>query len=414
MKKTFIFFLTSFLLWFFFAGFLAENQFLWLWKTSEKLSFLPWEKLNLSDFWEVYDIIELKYFSDNQIKKDDLVRGAISWMVEALGDQHSEFMDPETTKKFDEALTWDFEGIGAVVEKVPLGIKVERILKGSPAKKYGVRAKDIIIKVDEEDLDELDLYDAVEKIKGPAGTQVKLTIIRPEEEELLEIAVTRDKIHIPSVEEEYFEEDNIAYISINMYGEQTAQEFRSALENVKKTNVDGLIIDVRDNGGGYLLSAVEILSEFIKKDEVLVKTRYKDSFLNQNYFSINEGEIYDKKVVVLINGNSASASEITAGALKDYDKAILVGEKTYGKWSVQQPFDMPDGSLLKITVAKWFTPNGINIDEEGINPDIEVSFTEEDYDNNYDRQLEEAKKILKTFIEKKTIGLTLEVHTEKK
>ena len=412
MKKTFIVFLTSFLLGVFFSLFIG-NVYNWaMWKTSEKLSFFENQKLDLNDFWEVYDIIEKQYFSDSQVKKETLVRGAISGMVDALWDKHSEFMDPETTEKFEETLTWDFEWIWAVVEKVPLWIKVERILKWSPAKKYGVRANDIIFKANDVFLDELDLFDAVEEIKWPAGTQVILSIIRPEEDSSLEIAVTREKIHIPSVEQEYYEDEKIAYIAINMYGEQTAQEFKEALDDVKKLDISGLIIDVRDNGGWYLLSAVEILSEFIEKDEILVKTRYKESFFNENYFSVNQGDIFDKKIVVLINGNSASASEITAGALKDHDKAILVWKKTYGKWSVQQPFDMQDGSLLKITVAKWFTPKWVNIDEEGISPDVEILFVEEDYENNYDRQLEEAKKILKLYIEKWTRWLTLDEYNK--
>jgi carboxyl-terminal processing protease len=193
-----------------------------------------------------------------------------------------------------------------------------------------------------------------------------------------------------------------------MFWEQTAIEFTKALDEVTNSWVDGLIIDVRDNGGGYLQSAVQILSEFMPEKNVLVKTRYKDSFFDQSYFSVNDGEVYDKKIVILINENSASASEITAWALREYDKAILIGQKTYGKWSVQQPFDMPDGSLLKLTVAKWFTPEGINIDDEWIMPDIEVEYIDEDYENLYDRQLEEAKKLLKMFIEKETIGLAIE------
>jgi len=271
-----------------------------------------------------------------------------------------------------------------------------------------VRAWDIIIKSNGVDLEELDIYDAVEEIKWDAGTQALLTIIRPGEDKVLEIAVVRDKIHIPSVESKYFEEEDIAYISLNMYGETTAFEFKQELEKVKESGSSGLIIDVRDNGGWYLQSSVEILSEFIPEKEVLVRTRYRDSLFDQNYFSINQWDTYNNKIVVLINGNSASASEITAWALREYNKAILVGEKTYGKWSVQEPFDMQDGSLLKLTVAKWFTPKWKNIDDDGIDPDIEVVFAEEDYENEYDRQLEEAKKILKLFIEKESIALAVE------
>lgn len=411
MKKVFILLLTSFILGVIFSLFLG-NIFPWaLWKTSEKSKIFSEEKLDLEEFWNVYNIIEQDYFSDGGVQKDELVRWAISWMVEALWDQHSEFMSPDETEKFNQALEGDFEWIGAVVEKVPLGVKVERILKWSPAKKYDVRAGDIIVSANDVLLEELDLYDAVDVIKWPAGTQVKLTIIRSSLDKVLEVSVVRQKIHIPSVEQEYFEDENIAYIAINMFGEQTSSEFIKALEEVKKSQVQGLVIDVRDNGGWYLQSAVQILSEFIPEKQTLVKTRYRDSFFDQNYFSVNDGDLFEKKIVVLINGNSASASEITAGVLREYDKAILLWEKTYGKGSVQQPFDMSDWWLLKLTVAKWFTPEGKNIDEEWIEPDIEVLFLEEDYENSYDRQLEEAKNLLQIFIEKQTIGLSVEEYT---
>ena len=412
MKNFFTVFLTSFLLWALSFWFGAKNLNYNLWKTDVYGSTDLRNDLDLKEFWSVYDAINKEYFTDEGISKQDIVEGAIAWMVDSLGDKHSEFLDPELTKRFEQALTWDFEGIGAVVEKVTWWVLVERIIKWSPAKKYDVRSGDIIIEANGVELVDLDLYDAVEEIKGPADTQVLLKIVRPWEEKLLEIQVKREKIHIPSVEEEYFEAENIAYISINLYGETTAEEFSQALENVSDSWVEGLIIDVRDNGGGYLQSAVEILSEFIEKDELLVETRYQESFFNQSYKSFNRGGIFNKKIVVLINGNSASASEITAWALREYDRALLVGEKTYGKWSVQKPFDLSGGGLLKLTVAKWFTPQGRNIDDEGIEPDIEISFQEEDYETKYDRQLEEAKKILKLYGEKNTIGLTVEAYED--
>lgn len=408
MKKNISIFLTSFLLGCIFSLFLGKMYLEKMWKELQKPEFIQAQKLDLKDFWKVYDTIQDEYFTSEKIEQKDLVDGAIAGMVKALGDDHSEYMNPEVTEKFEASLSWDFEGIGAVVEKVPLGVKIERIINWSPAKKYGVRSGDIVVKANGTELESLDIYDAIDKIKGPAGTSVLLDIIRPGQKKHIEITVIRAKIQIPSVEEKYFQEDDIAYIALNMYGEWTAAEFKKALENVKKSGAKGLIIDVRDNGGGYLQSAVEILWEFIENKEVLVKTRYKNSYFDQNYFSLNDGDIYDKKIVVLINGNSASASEITAWALREYDKAILIGQKSYGKWSVQQPFTMEDGSLLKLTVAKWFTPKGKNITKEGIQPDIEVEFKEEDYEKKYDRQLEEAKKLLKIFREKETIGLSIE------
>ena len=414
MNKVLITFITSFALWVLSCFYIANFADIGMWKSYEKVVSSTGWSLDLTEFWEVYNIIEKDYFSNWEIEKQDLVDGAIAWLVESLWDKHSEFMNPEVTEKFNQALEWDFEGIGAVVEKTPVWVKVERILKGSPAKKYDVRNGDIIIEANEQALQDLDIYDAVDIIKWPAGTSVDLKILRTWEEELLEITVVREKIHIPSVEEKYFEEENIAYIAINMFWEQTASEFSLALENVSQSSVDGLIIDVRDNGGWYLQSAVQILSEFIPEKEKLVQTRYRDSFFNQSYFSVNQGDIFEKEIVVLINGNSASASEITAWALREYDKAILLWEKTYGKWSVQQPFAMEDGSLLKLTVAKWFTPKWKSIDQNGIEPDVEVTYLDQDYENSYDRQLEEAKILLKKFIEKPTIGTAIEEYNKEK
>lgn len=176
MKKVFILILTSFVLWWATSLYIGKEYIWGMWKTSEKLRFLSEEKMNMQDFWEAYSIIEKDYFSEENVKKEDLVSGAISWMVDALWDRHSEFMNPEITEKFNEALEWDFEGIWAVVEKVPLWVKIERILKWSPAKKYDVRAWDIVIKANSTELEELDIYDSVEAIKWPAGSQVDLTI----------------------------------------------------------------------------------------------------------------------------------------------------------------------------------------------------------------------------------------------
>ena len=407
MKNVFIVFLTSFVLGALCSWSVFSNENMQLWKTQEYQADSP---LNMTEFWDVYNLIGDEYFREGGIEKQDLEYGAIKWMVEALWDKNSEFMTPEVYKRFDEVLNGKFEGIGAVVEKVPLWVMIERIIKWSPAKKFGVRSWDIVTQANGEDLVNLDLYDAVEQIKGPAWSTVVLTILRAWESGTIDIAVERAEIDIPSVEEEYFEDSEIAYIALNQYWDTTASEFRQALENVKESQARGLIIDVRDNGGWYLGSAVEILSEFIPGWELLVQTRYQDSAFNQNYLSVNTWEIYDKKIIVLMNGNSASASEITAGALREYDKAILVWEQTFGKWSVQQPFEMQGGSLLKLTVAKWFTPKNRNIEEEGIEPDIEIFFQEEDYENEYDRQLEEAKKILDLYIENKTIGLTVEAY----
>lgn len=363
-------------------------------------------ELNLDAFWNVYSIIKEEYYSKDTIKKEELVEWAIKWIVDSLWDKHSEYMTKEETTRFNEALSWDFEWIWAVVEKSPLWVSIERIIKWSPAKNYWLLQGDIIIKANWIELQDLDLYEAVKNIKWPAWTIVALEILRSWESDILKIEVTRDKIKIPSVEYKNIENTNMWYISINMFWDDTDIEFEKALEELKDT--DGIIIDLRDNWGWYLQKAVSILSTLVENGENLVFTKYKKLFQNYVYKSINDWNIYEWKIVVLINWNSASASEITAWALRDHNKAILVWEKSYWKGSVQQPFDMDNWWLLKLTIAHWYTPNDINIDEEWISPDIEVNFEKEDYENQYDRQLEVAKEVLKKFINLWSLQLTID------
>ncbi len=369
--------------------------------------------LDLTEFWEVYSIIKEKFYTNGEtIEKETLVEWAIKWMVEALWDKHSEYMSIEETERFTASLSWDFEWIWAVVEKTVLWVKIERIIKWSPAKKYWLLKDDIIIKANWEELQDLDLFDSVEKIKWPAWTKVLLEILRAWESDILEIEVIRDKIKIPSIDSKIIEDTNLWYISINMFWDDTDREFLTALNSLK--NTEWLIIDLRDNGWWYLQKAVIILSSFIEKDKNLVTTKYQQILIrNDIYPSINDWNIYEWKIVVLINWNSASASEITAWALRDYSKAILVWEKSYWKWSVQQTFDMDTWWLLKLTIAHWYTPNDVNINHEWINPDIEVKFEKEDYENQYDRQLETAKEVLKEFINLWSLQLVVDKFNNK-
>lgn len=394
-------------------------------------SLLFWEPdLDLKRFWDAYSIVKKNYYSLDWIKEDDIVDGAIKWMVEALWDKHTEFMNADETKSFNEVLAWDFEWIWAIVEKTDIWVKIDRIIKWSPAKNYWLLKDDIITEANGVDLIDLPLFDAVSHIKWPAWTKVLLKILRVWEKDILEIEVTRNKIKIPSVETEIYDNGQVWYIALNMYWDNSSEEFKAALKEMLDTK--WLIIDLRDNWGWYLQSAVEILSEFIENWKVLVSTRYRNSLMDINYRSVNFWEIYEWKIVVLINWNSASASEITAWALKDHSKAVVVWTKSYGKWSVQQPYDLEGGELLKLTIAKWFTPNGKNIDEEGIDPDIEVEFKKEDYDLDtckevwrceesltqqdfefYDRQLEAAKEVLNYFISFASVDKAIETYNKK-
>ncbi len=418
----FIIFLTSFLLWVIFSFNIGKNLNNELLKNIEKadvFSIIGKKDLDMTKYWEVYNLIKLHNYNHSWIEKSELIDSSIKWLVEGLWDKHSEFLTTEQTVKFNNVLSWDFEWIWAVVEKNELWVSIERIIKWSPAKKYWLKSGDIIIKANDHELEWLDLYDAVDFIKGKARTKVMLEIIRPWENNILKIEVIRQKIKIPSVDSKELKEGKIWYIAINMFWEDTSREFRKELEKYMDTK--GIIIDLRDNWWWYLQSAVSILGNFVEEDETLVTTKYKDIFSNIRYPSINENSVYKWKIVVLINENSASASEITAWALKDYNLAILVWKKSYWKWSVQKPFTLSDGSMLKLTIAKWFTPNDINIDHEWIIPDIEIDFEKEDYTpiewkkeefEFYDRQLETAKEVMSVFIENDAYKLSIDKYKE--
>lgn len=364
-------------------------------------------KVDLTLFNEVYDIVSNSYYSFNNISEKDIAYWMIDGFIKSLKDKHSEFFNIEETKKFKEVLNGNFEWIGAVVEKNDFGVIIDRIIAWSPAKEFWLLAGDIIIKANNIDLKDLSVNDAVGKIRWPAWTKIKLEIIRKWEKEILIKEVTRKKIDIPSVDYKILDW-NIGYIMLSIYWEQTGDEFKKSLDEIMAKNVKWLIVDIRDNWGGYLETAVSVLSNFVEKDKTLVVTKERNPLNSKSYFSYwNE---YNKKIplIILINWNSASASEITAWALKDYNLAIITWEKSYGKWSVQEPFNLSDGSEIKITVAKWYTPLDHLIDWIGIKPDIEINFLKEDYDKKYDRQLEESKNILNKLIEfkwdvKKTI-----------
>ena len=400
-------FLTSFFLWVIFSlqvdnllnpNLLKSNN---IWYKTDN-----WD-LDLTKFWVTYNIIKNEYFDENVIDNEKLLESSIKWLVEWLWDKHSTYFNSEENKQFNDSLTWDFEWIWAIVKFHSLWVKIDRIIKWSPAKKYNLRSWDIIIKADWINLEWLNLIEAVNLIKWEAWTEVKLEVLRDWENDILIKKVIREKIRIPSVDYDDLEW-NIWYISINIFWDETSKEFKNSLEVLK--DKDWIIIDLRDNWGWYLLSAVEILSDLIENNKDVIVTKYKNTITNDIYKSSNNWDIYNWKIVILINENTASASEITAWTLREYDKAILVWKKSYWKWSVQKPFELNDWSMIKLTVAKWFTPKWINIDEEGITPDIEIWFEVEDYENAYDRQKEEAIKILNLFIEKDALGLTVDTY----
>jgi carboxyl-terminal processing protease len=347
-------------------------------------------------FWQAWNIIQTKYI-DRPVKETKLFYGALNGMVAALGDPFSTFLEPKTASDFTQELNGHFEGVGMEIGIRNNVLTVISPLPGTPADKAGIRPADVIIEINGESTENMDLAQAVNKIRGPKGTTVKLKIFRQKTGKYLEIPIVRDTIKIVSVKYEVLDakkykilgKKKIAWIKITNFNADTAERFRQAVAKLQKDKPDGLIIDLRGDPGGYLETAIQIADEWVKPGQVVVMEKFADGHIKKHFAS--QAAVLDKyKTVVLVNGGSASASEILSGALQDYKLATLIGEKTFGKGSVQELENLEDGSAIKITIARWLTPKGRIIDKQGIEPDIKVEMTEEDYNKFLDPQLDRA------------------------
>ena len=352
------------------------------------------KNVDLSLFWDVWGEIDSRYVDGTKVlDSQNFIYGSIKGLVSSLEDPYTVFMTPDETKEFEENLNSQLEGIGAELTVKDGMLVVLSPLKDSPAEKSGLKPGDIIFEINGETTSEMTLFDAIMKIRGAKGTDVTLTIIREELNEPFEVTITRDEINIDSITFERLEGD-IAYISVNQFSDNTAEEFEKAVNEILLDTPKGVIIDLRYNGGGYLDIAVEIVSEFIegKKPAVLIKT--KDGNEDETFNTTGNARIPKVPLVVLVNEGSASASEIVAGAIQDSKRGLVMGEQTFGKGSVQEVELLRDGSSLRLTIAKWLTPSGRSISEVGITPDRIVTQKQEDLDKNIDTQLEEAKNYL--------------------
>lgn len=362
--------------------------------TMDKSSARPEQFLDLSSFWETYNTIYQEYVDAHALEKSGLAGyGAAKGLVQSLKDPYSSFLDPKETAGFRDNLNGELEGIGAEIAIKKENLTVVTPLRASPAEKAGLLPNDIIYKINDEPTEGLSVHEAVVKIKGPRGTQVTLTILRADQPEPLTFTITRDKITIASVTWE-LKNDRAMVVTINQFSDDTASEFKKAIQEVLVKKPKGLIVDLRFNGGGYLESAVDILSELIAGKEKIVATRGRKESNNKVYYSDGAGRVTSLPLVVLVNGGSASASEIVAGAIQDLGRGLLIGEKTFGKGSVQEVFDLGDQSSLVLSVAKWYTPKDRNITDIGLTPDRVVPMSMEDYLADRDPQLEEALKHL--------------------
>lgn len=350
---------------------------------------------NLTDlfkpFWQTWDLVHQEYV-DQPVDDTKMMEGAIRGMMQSLGDQHSSYMDPNQLKQADISLEGTYEGIGAWVDASGSFLTIISPMTGSPSEKAGLKAKDEVIKIDGADMTGIDPSIALSKVLGPAGTQVTLTILRPGVDKPFDVTLTRQKITIPSVESE-MKDGNIAYIRLTTFSSAAATEFHDALQKLMANNPKGLILDLRGNGGGYLTTAVDIISEFVNSGTVLIEQAGNGQ--KTTYEAKPGGLATSIPLVVLVDEGSASASEITAGAIQDYKRAPLVGVTTYGKGSVQlwTNLDNNEGAV-RITVARWLTPLGRQINKVGLTPDYVVQITQADIDAGKDPQLAKAIELL--------------------
>jgi len=344
-------------------------------------------------FWQTWRLIHEQYV-EQPVDDVKLMRGAIQGMVDALGDEHSSYIDPDSLEEFQAQLTGtQYEGIGAYVDTTREYLTIIAPMMGSPAEKAGLKPGDQIIAIDGEDMTGIDGELVRQKVLGPAGTKVRLTIKRPGVAEPFDVEIVRASIKSTNVIGR-MERNNIAYIRLLAFGdENTIRDFREMLKKLLAEKPDGLILDLRNNGGGLLNSAIEITSEFIK-DGIVAYEVYGDG-RRETFKASGKGLATEIPLIVLVNEGSASASEIVAGAIQDLGRGKLVGATTYGKGSVQVWNDLLNNQgAVRITVARWLTPNGRTIQGIGLTPDVEVQMSEEDYAAGKDPQLDKAIELL--------------------
>ena len=351
-------------------------------------------KADFSPFWRAWNTIDEKYPKAGKITNQDRVYGAISGLVDSLNDPYSVFFTPEEAKSFEDEIAGNFSGVGMEVGIKDKVLTVIAPLKNTPAYRANIKPGDKILKIDEVVTSGLGIEEAIKLMRGEKDTTVVLVIAREGNKEPIEIKIVRAIIEIPTLDTE-FRKDSIFVIRLYSFSANSANLFRDAIKSFVESGTDKLLLDLRGNPGGYLEAAVDITSWFLPGGKVVVTEDY-GSDKNPEIFRSRGYDVFNDKLkfVVLIDGGSASASEIVAGALQDHKRAKLVGEKSFGKGSVQEAIKITPDTLLKITVAKWLTPNGNLIEQKGLTPDYLVEFTKKDLESKKDPQLEKAVELL--------------------
>lgn len=346
--------------------------------------------VDFEPFWRAWNVLNEKYVDAGEVDTQEKVWGAISGLAASTGDPYTVFFPPEEAKVFEEDISGSFGGVGMEIGMRNSTLTVISPLKGTPAERAGIQSGDQIIAIDGESTANITVEEAVQKIRGEIGTDVELQVIREEASNPITITITRANIEIPAIETE-LHESGVFIIRLFNFSAQSPFEFRNALREFARSGSTDLVLDLRGNPGGFLEAAVDMASWFLPAGKVVVKEELRSG---------EEGRVYRSKgynvfsenldMVVLVNSGSASASEILAGALSEHGVASLIGTTTFGKGSVQELVDITNETSLKVTVAKWLTPEGTSISEGGITPDIEVEVTQEDVTAGVDPQLQQA------------------------
>jgi carboxyl-terminal processing protease len=356
--------------------------------------------LDLNSFWEAYNILEQKFVDndDKKVSNEEKVYGAISGLVDSYGDPYTVFLPPVENEQFEESISGVFEGVGMEIGQKDGFLTVVSPLKNSPAEKSGIKKGDKIIAIDGKSAMDVSVDEAIKKIRGEKGKSVELTVIRESEKEPLLISIMRDKIIIPTIETSTIED--VFVVSLFNFSANASADFRNALREFVKSKKNKLILDLRGNPGGFLESSIDISSWFLPIGKTVVIENFgaqkeEKIFRSKGYNIFND----NLKMIILVDQGSASASEIVAGALQEHGVAKLVGEKTFGKGSVQELIKLTNDTSLKITIAKWLTPNRKSFSDGGLDPDVEIKFDNKTYDENNriqtDNQLQKALEMLR-------------------
>ncbi|MEK7546773.1 MAG: S41 family peptidase [Patescibacteria group bacterium] len=356
--------------------------------------------VNFGTFWQAWEAVNNNYLRADKIGAQNKVYGAISGLVESLKDPYSIFLSPNDNEKFQQDVQGNFGGIGAEIGVKKNQIVIVAPLKDTPASKAGLKPGDIILKVNSTSTDGMAVDEAVRMIRGPENTEVTLSILRDDWDQPKDFKITRGTITVPTLDFA-MKDGEVAYVQLYSFNANAGYLFYEAASKAFSGGAKGMILDLRNNPGGYLEVAVDLGGWFLPKNTLIVKEESRDGNIEELRANGN-GALADFPVVVLINGGSASAAEILAGALHDDRGIKLIGEKSFGKGTVQRLISLADGSTIKLTIAHWVLPNGKILENEGLDPDIEVKMTDEDFQNKRDPQLDKAMEIIKQEIANKS------------